>query len=114
MSTHKVGDHLQVRLWGGRIVEAPIKAVVETTDGPRLQVSLGDESARIYEWQIVKEARWNRRLLQLHAILALETFDHHTEEYPNFVLTQAIEHYAVNRRLVCLVHIDRVAVDVLA
>jgi hypothetical protein len=47
----------------------------------------------------------NRRLLQLYTILALETLDHHTEESPNFVLTQTIEHYAVNRRLVRLMQI---------
>jgi hypothetical protein len=47
MPKHKVGDHLQVKLPGGRIVEATIKAVVETTEGMRLQVSFGDETARI-------------------------------------------------------------------
>jgi len=30
---------------------------METTNGVRLQVSFGDETARIYEWQIVIEAR---------------------------------------------------------
>jgi hypothetical protein len=54
---HKVGNHLLVKLTGGRIVEATVKAVIETTNGVRLQVSFGDETARIYEWQIVKEAR---------------------------------------------------------
>jgi hypothetical protein len=45
-----------VKLSGGRIVEATIKAVIETTDGQRLQVDFGrDETALIYEWQIVKE-----------------------------------------------------------
>jgi hypothetical protein len=47
------GDHVLVKLSGGRIVEATIKAIVETTEGVRLQVSFGDETARIYEWQIV-------------------------------------------------------------
>jgi hypothetical protein len=42
---HKIGNHLQVKLSGGRIVEATIKAVVETTEGVRLQVSFGDETA---------------------------------------------------------------------
>jgi hypothetical protein len=54
---HKVGNHLLVKLTGGRIVEATVKAVIETRNGVRLQVSFGDETARIYEWQIVKEAR---------------------------------------------------------
>jgi hypothetical protein len=46
-----------VKLWGGRIVEATIKAIVDTTEGVRLQVSFGDETARIYLWQIVEESR---------------------------------------------------------
>jgi hypothetical protein len=57
MCKHKVGDHLLVKLSGGRILEATIKAVIETTNGVRLQVSFGDQTARIYEWQIVIEAR---------------------------------------------------------
>jgi hypothetical protein len=53
MPKYKVGDHLRVKLSGGRIVEATIKAVVETTEGVRLQVSFGNEAALIYPWQIV-------------------------------------------------------------
>jgi hypothetical protein len=56
-SAHKVGDHVQVKLSGGRIVEATIKAIVDTTEGVRLQVSFGNETALIYPWQIVIEAR---------------------------------------------------------
>ena len=52
MRKHKVGDHLLVKLSGGRIVEATVRAVIETTNDVRLQVSFGDETARIYEWQI--------------------------------------------------------------
>jgi hypothetical protein len=48
--SYKVGDHLRVKLCGGRIVEATIKAVVETTEGVRLQVSFGNETALIYPW----------------------------------------------------------------
>lgn len=55
MPKHKVGDHVLVKLSGGRIVEATVKAIIDTTDGVRLQVSFGEETARIYEWQIVKE-----------------------------------------------------------
>lgn len=36
MRKNKVGDHVLVKLSGGRIVEATIKAVIETTDGVRL------------------------------------------------------------------------------
>jgi hypothetical protein len=50
---HKVGDRVLVKLSGGRIVEATIKAVVETTEGVRLQVSFGNETALIYPWQMV-------------------------------------------------------------
>ena len=50
---YKVGDRVLVKLSGGRIVEATIKAVVETTDGVRLQVSFGEETALIYPWQMV-------------------------------------------------------------
>ena len=45
MRKYKVGDHLQVKLSGGRIVvEATIKAILETTEGVRLQFSFGDET----------------------------------------------------------------------
>jgi hypothetical protein len=47
MPKHKVGDHLRVKLSGGRIAEATIKAIVNTTEGVRLQVSFGDETALI-------------------------------------------------------------------
>jgi hypothetical protein len=46
-----------VKLLGRRLVEAEVKAVREMTEFVRLQVSFGDETARIYEWQIVKEIR---------------------------------------------------------
>jgi hypothetical protein len=55
MHKHKIGDHVLVKLSAGRIVEATIKAIVDTTNGVRLQVSFGDETARIYEWQIVEK-----------------------------------------------------------
>ena len=55
MPKYKVGDHLPVKLSAGRIVEATVKAVVETTNGVRLQVSFGEETARIYLWQIVEK-----------------------------------------------------------
>ena len=51
----KVGDHVLVKLSGGRIVEATIKALVDTTEGIRLQVDFGyDETALVYEWQVVE------------------------------------------------------------
>jgi hypothetical protein len=39
----------------GRIVDGTVKAVVNHTDGPKLQVDFGnDETALIYLWQVVK------------------------------------------------------------
>jgi hypothetical protein len=53
MPKYKAGDRALVKLSGGRIVEATIKAVVEMTDGVRLQVSFGEETALIDPWQMV-------------------------------------------------------------
>ena len=36
-------------------MEATIRDVVDTTEGERLQVSFGSETARICEWQIVEK-----------------------------------------------------------
>ena len=55
---YKVGDRVLVKLSGGRIVEATIKALVDTTEGTRLQVDFGyDKTALIYDWQVVEEGR---------------------------------------------------------
>jgi hypothetical protein len=55
MHKYKIGDHVLVKLSGGRIVEAAVKAVVDTTEGTRLQVDFGfDETALVYEWQVVE------------------------------------------------------------
>jgi len=51
IGVHKVGESLRVSLSGGRIVEATVKAIHETMEGLRLQVSFGDETALIYLWQ---------------------------------------------------------------
>jgi hypothetical protein len=52
---YKVGDHVLVKLSGGRIVEAAVKALTESTDGVRLQVSFGSETALIDLWQVVEK-----------------------------------------------------------
>jgi hypothetical protein len=44
-------------LSSGRLADAEIKAVIETTEGIRLQVSFGNETARIYLWQVVEKLR---------------------------------------------------------
>jgi hypothetical protein len=53
----KVGDRIMVQLTAGRLVDAEIKAIVETIQGKRLQVSFGEETARIYVWQVVEKLR---------------------------------------------------------
>ena len=53
MPKHKVGDTVLTKLSGGRIVEATIKAIVDTTEGVRLQVDFGkDETALVHLWQV--------------------------------------------------------------
>jgi hypothetical protein len=56
-SDYEVGDRLKIKLTGGRLVDAEIKAIVETVQGKRLQVSFGEETARIYPWQVVEKLR---------------------------------------------------------
>jgi len=38
-------------------VDAEIKAIIETAEGKRLQVSFGEETARIYVWQVVERIK---------------------------------------------------------
>ena len=45
------------RVMGRQDRGGDVKAILETTEGVRLQVSFGEETALIYLWQIVKEAR---------------------------------------------------------
>ena len=50
---YKVGDRIQISL-DNRILDAVIRAVVEQTDGLRLQVDFGNEqTALIHEWLVV-------------------------------------------------------------
>jgi hypothetical protein len=44
-----------VKLSGGRIVEAAVKALTESTDGVRLQVSFGNETALIHLREVVEK-----------------------------------------------------------
>ena len=50
----KVGDLVKAELSGGMVVEATVMAVINKTDGTRLQVSFGHEIVLIYLWQVVK------------------------------------------------------------
>ncbi|HXJ11723.1 MAG TPA: hypothetical protein VNH19_05560 [Candidatus Limnocylindrales bacterium] len=50
---YKIGDRVEVTLHDGRIVEAVVKAVIDRTDGKRLQVDYGkDETALVHLWQV--------------------------------------------------------------
>jgi hypothetical protein len=52
---YKVGDHVQISL-NNQIMDAVIRAVIEHTDGLRLQVDFGHEqTALIHDWQVVKD-----------------------------------------------------------
>jgi hypothetical protein len=57
MPKHRVRDSVFVKLARGRIVEATVKAIRETTEGIRLQVSFSVETALIYAWQVVEKGR---------------------------------------------------------
>jgi len=49
----KVGDCVTVSLSAGRVVDGIVKAVINRTDGVRLQVDYGkDEAALVYLWQV--------------------------------------------------------------
>jgi len=53
----KVGDKIRVNMHAGKIVDATIKAIIESTDGAKYQVDFGfDQTALVSEWQIVKES----------------------------------------------------------
>ena len=49
----QVGDRVTVSLSAGRVVGATVKAIINRTDGVRLQVDYGkDETALVYLWQV--------------------------------------------------------------
>ncbi len=51
-----VGQRIQINLHSGRIEDATVKAIVEHTDGLRLQVDFGHEqTALIHLWQVVED-----------------------------------------------------------
>lgn len=52
----KVGDNIKVNLHAGKIVDATVKAIIESTDGVKYQVDFGfGQTALVSEWQIVKD-----------------------------------------------------------
>jgi hypothetical protein len=49
----KVGDRVTVSLSAGRVGDAIVKAIINRTDGVRLQADYGkDETALVYLWQV--------------------------------------------------------------
>ena len=49
----KVGDSVSLTLHTGRIVDGTVRAIVEKTDGMRLQVDYGkDETALVELWRV--------------------------------------------------------------
>lgn len=53
MKEYTVGQMVVVKLPGGRIVEATITAIRQTSHGTRLRVSFDNKTSLIYEWEIV-------------------------------------------------------------
>ena len=52
----KVGDKIRVNLHHGKIEDAIVRAMIEHTDGLKLQVDFDHEQAAlIEEWQIISE-----------------------------------------------------------
>jgi hypothetical protein len=52
----QVGQRIRINVHSGRIEDATVKAIVERTDGVRLQVDFGHEqTALIHLWQVIED-----------------------------------------------------------
>jgi hypothetical protein len=52
----RVGDKIRVSMHGGKIVDAVIKAILDTTNGLKYQIDFGkDQTTTVLERQIVKD-----------------------------------------------------------
>jgi hypothetical protein len=52
----KVGAKICVSMHGGKIVDAVVKAILDTTDGLKYQVDFGkDQTATVLQRQVVKD-----------------------------------------------------------
>ena len=49
---YAVGDKVLVKLSGGKLVEGTVKAILDKTDGQRLQVSFEQKTALLHLWQV--------------------------------------------------------------
>jgi hypothetical protein len=57
-SSCAVGDRVKVNLHTGSMVDATVKAVIDHTDGKRLQLDFGkDKTALVHLWQVVERVR---------------------------------------------------------
>jgi hypothetical protein len=66
----QVGDKIKVNMHAGKLVDATINAIINSTKGANYQVDFGkDQTALVHEWQIVKD--YSERLL----------VDHRTKDY---------------------------------
>jgi len=53
---YKVGDKIRVNLHHGKIEDAVVKAVIEHTDGLKLQIDFGREQTALIDlWQVVED-----------------------------------------------------------
>lgn len=53
---YKVGGKIRVNMHSGKIVDATIKAIIDTTGGVKYQIDFDvQRTALISEWQIVKD-----------------------------------------------------------
>jgi hypothetical protein len=55
MAKPKVGDTVTVELFRGHKVRGVVKAIYDTTEGKKFQISAGDISVKVEEGQIVSE-----------------------------------------------------------
>ena len=52
----KVGDKIRVNMHSGKIVDATVKAIIDTVGGVKYQIDFDvQRTALISEWQIVKD-----------------------------------------------------------
>jgi hypothetical protein len=52
--SYERGKAVRVKLKDGRVVDGEIKSVTWTISGARMQVSFGNQTESVYEWQVVQ------------------------------------------------------------
>jgi hypothetical protein len=51
---YSVGSHVRVKLYGGKVIEAKITAIVNQSTGRKIRISFGKESVSINPEQIIE------------------------------------------------------------